>query len=196
MTRGVPGTHDTNIMLNFFTNLKSKNFKSFKVPKFDKAIDDRYKPNEWYSIKKKPDVIIFEGWCVGARHETNRTLSKNINTLEKHYDPELKWRNYVNLQLKTKYKALYKQLNCLLYLKASSFKMLQKWRIVQERKLKLQNKNKNNSSKIMNKEDVLKFMQTYQRITQNMFQKTPKYASIILNLNDNHQIKSVIYKVK
>ena len=48
----------------------------------------------------------------------------------------------------------------------------------------------------MNKEDVLNFMQTYQRITQNMFKNMPNYASIILNLNDSHQIKSAIYKKK
>ena len=23
----------------------------------------------WYKIKEKPDVIIFEGWCVGAKAE-------------------------------------------------------------------------------------------------------------------------------
>ena len=38
--------------------------------------------------------------------------------------------------------------------------------------------------------------QTYQRITQNMFKNTPKYASIILNLNSNHQIKTAVYKSK
>ena len=48
----------------------------------------------------------------------------------------------------------------------------------------------------MTKKDVLSFMQTYQRITQNMFRYMPKYASIILNLNANHQIKSAIYKRK
>ena len=48
----------------------------------------------------------------------------------------------------------------------------------------------------MNKKDIINFMQTYQRITQNMLKKMPKYASIILNLNSNHQIKSAIYKNK
>ena len=48
----------------------------------------------------------------------------------------------------------------------------------------------------MSRGDVLNFMQTYQRITQNMFKNTPKYASIILNLNDNHQIKSAVYMSK
>ena len=46
----------------------------------------------------------------------------------------------------------------------------------------------------MSKGDTINFMQTYQRITQNMFKETPKYASIILKLTSNHQIKSMIYK--
>ena len=42
-TRGVPGTHDIKIMLDFFRKIKTKNFKSLKLPKFNKANDDRYK---------------------------------------------------------------------------------------------------------------------------------------------------------
>ena len=48
----------------------------------------------------------------------------------------------------------------------------------------------------MSKGDVINFMQTYQRITQNMFKNMPKYASIILNLNSNHQIKTAVYKLE
>ena len=73
--------------------------------------------------------------------------------------------------------------------------MLQKWRLKQERKLWLKSK-RNSKLKIMSKGDVISFMQTYQRITQNMFKKAPKYASIILNLNSNHQIKSAVYRNK
>ena len=52
------------------------------------------------------------------------------------------------------------------------------------------------NNKIMTKEDVIKFMQTYQRVTENMLKNAPKYSSIILNLNSNHQINSIIYKTK
>ena len=193
MTRGVPGTHDINIMLNFFKKTKRKNFRSLKLPKFDKAIDDRCDKKLWYSIKKRPDVIIFEGWCVGARAENNNTLKKHINALERKEDKKLVWRKFVNQQLKLKYKKLYAQLNCLLFLKAGSFSLLQQWRLKQEKKLRLKNKGIRNN-KIMNKKDVIKFMQTYQRVTQNMLKNAPKYSSIILNLNRNHQIKSVKYK--
>jgi len=195
LTRGVPGTHDIDMMLNFFKKSKSKNFKRLKLPTFNKAIDDRFNKKRWYDLKDKPDVIIFEGWCVGAKSENSITLKKTINSMEKAKDQKQIWRKYVNQQLKSKYKNLYSQLNCLIYLKAKNFSLLQKWRLKQERKLWLSSKRKLNL-KIMSKRDVLNFMQTYQRITQNMFRYMPKYASIILNLNSNHQIKSAVYRNK
>ena len=192
MTRGVPGTHDINIMLDFFKRVKGKKFRSLKLPKFNKATDERYNKKLWYSLKKRPDVIIFEGWCVGAKAEKNNILKKSVNSLEKLKDTKLTWRRYVNEQLKTKYKQLYDQLNCLLYIKSSNFTLLKKWRIKQEKKLRLKNK-RSNKFKIMSDQEVINFMQTYQRVTQSMFKYVPKYASIILNLKSNHQIKSVIY---
>ena len=195
LTRGVPGTHDVKMMSNFFKKTKSKKFKKIKLPTFNKAIDDRFSKKYWYDLRDKPDVIIFEGWCVGARSEKDMTLKKSLNYLEKANDQKLIWRKYVNQQLKSKYKKLYSQLNCLIYLKAKNFSLLQKWRLKQEHKLWLKSKN-SSKNKIMSKDDVIKFMQTYQRITQNMFKNMPKYASIILNLNSNHQIKSAVYKNK
>ena len=193
LTRGVPGTHDINMMLDFFKKVKTKKFKSFQLPNFNKAIDDRFAKKYWYNIKKKPDVIIFEGWCVGAKHEKKSSLNKAINSMERIKDPKKVWRKYVNHQLKQKYKDLYSQLNCLIYLKAKNFSLLQKWRLKQENKLWLKSK-KTSKHKIMNKDDVISFMQTYQRITENMFKKMTNYASILVNLGSDHQINSVKYK--
>ncbi len=195
LTRGVPGTHDINMILSFFKKAKSKKFKRLKLPTFNKAVDDRFSKKKWYDLKKRPDVIIFEGWCVGAKSENNITLKKTINSMEKAKDQRQIWRKYVNDQLKSKYKKLYSQLNCLIYLKAKNFGLLQKWRLKQERKLWVKSKVKSNL-KIMSRGDVINFMQTYQRITQNMFKNMPKYASIIFNLNSNHQIKSALYRNK
>tara|TARA_B100001540_G_scaffold306788_1_gene319271 strand:- start:1433 stop:2362 length:930 start_codon:yes stop_codon:yes gene_type:complete len=194
-TRGVPGTHDTSIILDFLNKVKHKNFKPLKLPKFNKATDDRFKKELWYSINKRPDVIIFEGWCIGARPQKNYQLKKHINSVEKLNDQNLIWRKYVNYQLKKNYRKLFNQLNCLLYLKAKNFNLLQKWRLKQERKLLTFSREYKNL-KIMNKKEVINFMKTYERITENMFKDAPKYASIILNLNSNHQIKSVFYKKK
>ena len=193
MTRGVPGTHDVDLMLKFFKKVKSKSFKNLTVPKFDKAIDDRCKKSLWYKLKSKPDVVIFEGWCVGARAQTNRKLKTPINSLERIYDQGIKWRSHVNNQLKTKYKILFKQLDGLIYLKAKNFSLLKSWRLKQERKLWIKSKNKKNL-KIMSSIDVINFMQTYQRITQQMFKDAVKSSSIIMNLNNNHQIQTIRFK--
>ena len=195
MTRGVPGTHDINIMLNFFRKIKVKKFKSLKLPKFNKAVDERCKQNLWYKIKSKPDVVILEGWCVGAKSQNFRQLRKPINSLERIHDQTFKWRQYVNYQLETKYKKLFNQLDGLLYLRAKNFSLLRRWRLKQEKKLWLKSKNKKNL-KIMNKDQVKNFMDTYQRITQQMFKDMPKYSSIIMNLNSSHQIKNIRYRYK
>ena len=42
-TRGVPGTHDVNLINKFFYFIKKKKFKKTKLPRFDKSIDDRLK---------------------------------------------------------------------------------------------------------------------------------------------------------
>ena len=174
---------------------KAEVLEVFNSPKFGQVAGCNV--IEGNVLRNKPvrvlrdDIVIFEGWCVGAKSEKNNTLKKTINSLEKAKDQKQIWRKYVNNQLKSKYKNLYSQLNCLVYLKAKNFSLLQKWRLKQERKLWVQSKVK---SKIMSRGDVLNFMQTYQRITQNMFRNMPKYASVIFNLNSNHQIKSAVYK--
>ncbi|NMN66978.1 D-glycerate 3-kinase [Candidatus Pelagibacter ubique] len=193
MTRGVPGTHDVDLMLKFFKKVKSKRFKNLTVPKFNKSIDDRYKKSLWYKLKFKPDVVIFEGWCVGAKSQTAKQLKKPVNSFEKVYDKKLKWRSHVNNQLKTKYKTLFNQLDELLYLKAKNFNLLRNWRLKQERKLRIQTKNKKDL-KIMSIGDVINFMQTYQRITQQMFKDAIKNSSIIMNLNSRHQIQNMKFK--
>ena len=189
------GTLDVEMRIEFCKKAKIKKFKKRMLQNVKKASEERVNKKKWYKIKRRHDVIIFEGWCVGARPELLNTMKKPINSLEKTKDQKLVWRNYVNQQLKTKYKKLYSQLNCMIYLKAKNFTLLQKWRLKQERKLWLKAKKKS-KHKIMNKSDVINFMQTYQRITQIMFKNIPKYASIILNLNDNHQIKSAVYRSK
>ena len=193
MTRGVPGTHDINILLNFFNKIKVKKFKNLKLPKFNKAVDDRHKKHLWYKIQFKPDVVILEGWCVGAKSQNSKELKKPVNSLEKIHDRNFKWRQYVNYQLKKKYKKLFNQLDYILFLKAKNFSLLRRWRLKQEKKLWLKSKNKKNL-KIMNKSEVKNFMDTYQRITQQMFKDMPKYSSIVMNLNNSHQIKNIKYK--
>ena len=153
LTRGVPGTHDIQLMINLFKKVKKNTFRSINIPKFDKSIDDRCKKNSWFKLKKKPDILILEGWCVGAKPENKKSLNRPINVLEKNADKKKIWRSYVNNQLKSKYSKLFDQLDSLLYLKAKNFKLLKRWRLKQEKKLKMKSGTKKNS-KIMNEKKL------------------------------------------
>ena len=85
---------DVNFIFDLLKKTKEKLFNQQRLPKLNKAIDDRLKRKSWYLVKKVPDVIIFEGWCVGARAEKNITLKKSINSLERKEDKNLRWRKY------------------------------------------------------------------------------------------------------
>ena len=61
---------------NFLKKLKKENLKTIKLPKFDKSIDDRCNKKMWYKIKSRPDVVILEGWCVGARAQKKSQIKK------------------------------------------------------------------------------------------------------------------------
>ena len=86
LTRGVPGTHDTKMLYSCIKNLKSSKFKKIIIPKFDKAIDNRASKNKWLKVTKKPNIVVFEGWCVGAEPQKKKDLLISINKLEKQND--------------------------------------------------------------------------------------------------------------
>ena len=46
----------------------------------------------------------------------------------------------------------------------------------------------------MSNGDVINFMQTYQRITQQMFKDAKKSSSVIMSLNSDHQIQNIRFK--
>ena len=190
-TRGVPGTHDINLVKKFFYFIKKKKFKKTKLPKFDKSIDDRLKKKYWYNIKERPEVVILEGWCVGAKPQSNSLIKKPINILEKYEDKNLIWRKYVNEKLKREYKKLFAMIDCFIFMKIPNFNMVFKWRLLQENKLR---KKSQFEKKIMPYNKIKRFIMFYQRITLQMIKDLSQSASIVMLLNKNHEIKKVLFK--
>ena len=186
MTRGVPGTHDSKILFKIIKRLKNKKFKKLMIPKFDKSKDDRFKVNFWQKISKKPDIVIFEGWCVGAKPQSKKNLMKSINLLEKREDKKLTWRKKVNNELKTNYKKIFKLIDYKIYIKVPSFKYVFKWRLLQEKKLGFKSKNKG----VMKTSEVKRFIMFYERITKRMM-KNLKDNNVIISLSNDHKIKSI-----
>ena len=190
LTRGVPGTHDTKMLYNCLKNLKSRAFKKILIPKFDKSRDDRYKKNQWIKVKKKPNIIIFEGWCIGARAQKQNSLIKPINELERIEDKNLIWRKKVNNELKYKYKKIFNLIDYMIFLKTPSFKYIFKWRLLQEKKLKKRSKGK----KIMNDEQIKKFIMFYERTTKHLIKTLGFSSNIMLKIDSKHRLKSIKFK--
>tara|TARA_B110000211_G_C14064639_1_gene547157 strand:+ start:159 stop:1076 length:918 start_codon:yes stop_codon:yes gene_type:complete len=184
LTRGVPGTHDTRLLSKTFQLLLKKKFKSILIPKFDKSIDDRMPKNKWKKIKEKPQVIIFEGWCVGSTHQNNFFLSKPVNTLEKNYDKKMLWRIKINNELKNNYKKIFSLIDKLIFLEVPSFNYVLKWRKLQEIKLKALTRGK----KIMSNDQIKNFIMYYERITKNMLQVLRSKAHIVIKIDKKHRL--------
>jgi D-glycerate 3-kinase len=188
LTRGVPGTHDCKMLYYTINKLLKKKFKPVKIPKFDKSIDDRSNKKYWQKIKRKPDVIIFEGWCVGAKPQKLKELKKPINVLEKKEDRKLTWRKKVNNELKTSYIKIYNLLDKKIYLKVPNFSYVLKWRILQEKKIRLKFERRS-----MNNKQIKRFIMFYERLTKNML-KNSNDNDFILSLDKQHKIKSIKFK--
>ncbi len=187
ITRGVPGTHDTKLLFNCIKNLKNKKFQKIKIPRFDKSIDDRLPKQKWQKIVKKPDIVIFEGWCVGVKPQKKHYLNRPINKLEKDEDKKKIWRYSVNRKLKNEYQKIFKLIDKIIFLQVPSFKKVYEWRLLQEKKLKLHSKGK----KIMSNKEIKRFIMFYERLTRHMLNTLSKTASIIIKLDNNHKLKSI-----
>ncbi|WP_295172986.1 hypothetical protein [uncultured Brevundimonas sp.] len=64
-TRGVPGMHDVVQGVALLDAVKAG--RGVTLPRFDKATDDPAPQAQWPVIEGPIDVLIFEGWCIGAR---------------------------------------------------------------------------------------------------------------------------------
>ncbi len=190
-TRGVPGTHDVNLIKRFFNFIKKRKFKKFKTPKFSKNLDDRLKKKYWFNVSKRPEIVIFEGWCVGAKPQSNLMLKNPINILEKYYDKYKTWREYANGKLKNDYKNIFKKIDHFIFIKIPNFKMVFRWRLLQEEKMK---KMSHINKKVMSYYEIKRFIMFYERITLQMLKDLSKSASVVMLLKKNHEIKKIFFR--
>ncbi len=189
-TRGVPGTHDVSMGINLIQQLKNQH--PTQLPTFNKAIDDRTKENQWIQHHTPVDVIIFEGWCVGAQPQSTKDIVEPCNSLEQSEDPDAIWRNFANQQLAGPYKELFELIDFLVMLKAPNFECVYNWRSTQENKLRDKSSDQQNHS-IMNDQQIKKFIMHYERITHWMLSEMPQRADCLLELNPDHNITKSSY---
>lgn len=185
-TRGVPGTHDVGLALQTIKALSKSG--EVAIPRFNKALDDRQKKSDWPIVKAPVDVIIIEGWCLGVRPQTQAELEVAINTLEAEEDKG-EWRAYVNDRLAGEYQELFELLDMLIMLKVPDFSKVLEWRLQQENKLR-EKMTARPGSKLMNEDQLIRFISHYERLTRHALNTVPETADVVYQLNDKQGIHS------
>ena len=180
LTRGVPGTHDLELMNKKIKQIFNKEFPIY-LPIFDKVSDTRKRT---YKKVLKADVIIFEGWCAGAQPVDQNYLHKNFNNLEKHKDKNFIWRNSYNKYL-NEYQKLFSQFNFFIYFQFNQWDHVLNWKYKQE--LELRDKKKD----LGLKKYLREFIQYYEKVSKWMHLKVPKYCNILIKLDAHQKIKSI-----
>lgn len=177
-TRGVPGTHDVDLGIATLERLARG--LPVALPRFDKATDDRVDPRLWSVIPECVRLVIFEGWCVGARPQPDAVLVTPVNELERTHDPSGRWRRYVNAALAGGYQRLFAPIDHLVLLRAPSWAQVLVWRQEQEAALR---RSGAGGAGVMSDAEVAQFVSHYERLTRNIMDHMPAYAHTTIQLD-------------
>jgi D-glycerate 3-kinase len=149
------------------------------LPRFDKASDDRVPCDGWPDFQGRPDVVILEGWCVGARPQAESALLEPVNALEAQEDGDGRWRRYANACLGDGYAAFFAGLDLRLMLRAPSFACVHGWRAEQEAGL---SRDSRMARPAMSDAELARFIAHYERMTRWILEDEP--ADLIADIDD------------
>lgn len=182
-TRGVPGTHDVDLGITTLDALRAG--RPVRLPRFDKAIDDRLPAAEWREAGAAR-LILFEGWCVGARPIADADLVEPINALERDEDGQGLWRRTWNAALGGSYQALFARLDRLVLLEAPGWEAVLQWRREQEQALRASGAS---GPGVMDDAAVARFIQHYERLTRHILKEMPGRADYVLSLDADRRLR-------
>ena len=186
-SRGVPGTHDVDLALNLIEQLcAAGSNQQITLPRFDKSLDDCRPVAACEQIQGPIDIIILEGWFVGAKAQAGDELTQAINELEINEDSDGRWRAYVNQQLAGSYQSLFEKIHILLMLQAPGFEQILEWRSLQEEKLRTLAVT--DASGLMDRKAIKHFIQHFERLTRHCLRTLPDSADRVFRLNTEHRI--------
>ncbi|MBX9663084.1 MAG: kinase [Novosphingobium sp.] len=183
-TRGVPGTHDVALGVSVIEAVRTRR-PGLTLPRFDKARDDRAPDADWPVIAAPLDVLLFEGWCVGARPQSGADLVRPVNRLEADEDADGAWRAHVNAALAGPYRALFEAPDMLVMLQAPGFETVLGWRQLQEAKLR------ERTGLGMSNVQVARFVMHYERLSRHLLADLPGRADCVIALGEDHAVVSM-----
>jgi D-glycerate 3-kinase len=179
ITRGPPGTHDVGMALAVLDRLRAG--EAVALPRFDKPHDDRVDPVAWPVSSSHCDVIIFEGWCVGARAQSDAALAAPVNALEAEEDADGAWRAWSNRALAGPYQQLFARPDRLVLLAAPDFAVVHGWRLQQEEE----------AGAGMDAVRIARFIAHYERLTRHILAEMPGRADLVIRLGPQRQVLGI-----
>lgn len=186
ITRGVPGTHD--VALGLATIAALARGEPAPLPRFDKAQDDRRSQQAGDCAPRATRLLVFEGWCVGARPQAAEALARPVNTLEAEEDRDGVWRGYANAALAGDYARLWARIDALAMLRAPDFATVVRWRTEQEQALR---RRAGTAPGVMDAAALGRFMAHYERLTRHLLADLPDRADLVIDLDQDRRTSAV-----
>lgn len=184
-TRGPPGTHDVALACRTIDALRRmRSGTQVQLPRFDKIGDRRLPPSRWRPIRRRPDLIVFEGWFLKVPAESEAQLRRPLNALERKEDPGGAWRRYCNQALKG-YQPLWQRLDYLLFLQAPGFEVVPGWRWQQEQSLQAANPTR----RAMTRAEVERFVLFFERVSRQALRQLPTIADRTLPIDARRKLR-------
>lgn len=177
-TRGPPGSHDVALLREHLIALGGPG--AVDVPHFDKGCDDRVGTRH---IEGPFDLVVVEGWCVGARSVGEAELVEPCNALEREADPDGRWRRHANEQLASGYAELCSLLDAIVFLRAPDLAAVRRWRLEQEAERPERQR--------MDADAIERFVEHYERITRDMLANLPGRADWTIELAPDHRVAGI-----
>ncbi len=131
VTRGPPGTHAVGLAMSVVAALRKADPEDqTPLPRFDKASDDRAPEAAWRRFVGRPDVMLLDGWCLGALPDDLGDAP--LNTLEAQEDADGRWRARIRQDLTERYQPFFDGFDAFIYLQAPCWEIVRRWRAEQE----------------------------------------------------------------
>ncbi|MFT5139718.1 MAG: D-glycerate 3-kinase [Lysobacterales bacterium] len=176
--RGVPGTHELDLLLVHLQALMDPDHGHIEMPQFDKSLDDRNEEPKMIKAGFVPAFIFIEGWIVGAPPQSGGDLLTCANQFEEENDPDGEWRNQVNANLYDYFTELNRFIQERWYLNAPGWDSVLEWRLLQAQSA--------HQGLLSNKHDVCRFLEHYHRLCMHMQAKCEQWADVIIDFDTTH----------
>lgn len=184
-TRGPPGSHDIRLGCDTIDALRQLlPGQPVPLPRFDKLADTRLPPSRWPRCRRRPGLIVLEGWCLKVPPQAESELAVPVNRLEREEDPDGRWRRWCNTAL-AGYAPLWSRIGTTVYLAPPGFEVVPGWRAEQEAAMVAARPARGG----MDAAALVRFVEHFERVSRHAMHTLPGIAEHVLQLDANRRVR-------